>query len=197
MAAHTGAPLMRAMLLEFPADPACDTLDRQYMLGESLLVAPVFSYDGSVSYYLPEGRWTNLLTGEPVEGGRWLRETHGALSMPLLVRPNTVLALGANAARPDYDYADGVTLQVYELAEGGETLVEIPTLDGGVACEFAVQRAARTITITRRGDAAGGGRALLVGVRGADVAGGTAEAGAQGLLLTPDAGASDLRVELP
>lgn len=197
VATQTGAPLMRAMLLEFPADPACDYLDRQYMLGESLLVAPVFSYDGSVSYYLPEGRWTNFLTGEPVEGGRWLRETHGALSMPLLVRPNSVIAVGANAARPDYNYADGVTLQVYELAEGGETLVEIPALDGGVACEFAVRRAGRTITITRSGDTAGGWRALLVGVRGAEVAVGTGEAGAQGLLLTPNAGASELRVVLP
>ena len=45
------------------------------MLGESLLVAPVFSYDGMVDYYLPAGRWTNFLTGQVVEGGRWVRET--------------------------------------------------------------------------------------------------------------------------
>jgi len=43
-----GVPAMRAMLLEFPDDPGCDTLDRQYMLGGSLLVAPVFSPDGTV-----------------------------------------------------------------------------------------------------------------------------------------------------
>src|SRR5215211_3327058 len=58
-----GTPILRAMTLEFPDDPACHSLDRQYMLGDSLLVAPVFSYDGSVSYYVPEGKWTNLLTG--------------------------------------------------------------------------------------------------------------------------------------
>ena len=51
----TGMPVMRAMLLEFPDDPGCDTLDRQYMLGDSLLVAPVFSHDGMVDYYLPPG----------------------------------------------------------------------------------------------------------------------------------------------
>src|SRR5574344_348159 len=54
-ASRTGLPVMRAMLLEFPDDPGCRTLDRQYMLGDSLLVAPVFSPDGLVEYYLPEG----------------------------------------------------------------------------------------------------------------------------------------------
>ena len=61
---ETGTPVMRAMHLEFPNDPACDTLDRQYMLGDALLVAPVFSFDGMVDYYVPAGQWTNLLTGE-------------------------------------------------------------------------------------------------------------------------------------
>ncbi|MDQ2693428.1 MAG: alpha-xylosidase, partial [Chloroflexota bacterium] len=46
-----GTPMLRAMMLEFPNDPACEYLDRQYMLGDSLLVAPVFNEDGSVSYY--------------------------------------------------------------------------------------------------------------------------------------------------
>jgi alpha-D-xyloside xylohydrolase len=68
-AAHDGIPMMRAMLLEFPADPTCGFLDRQYMLGPSLLVAPVFSSDGTVSYYLPPGRWTSLLSGAVVDGG--------------------------------------------------------------------------------------------------------------------------------
>ena len=43
-----GIPMLRAMMLEFPNDPACDYLDLQYMLGDSLLVAPVFSHDHSV-----------------------------------------------------------------------------------------------------------------------------------------------------
>jgi len=72
-----GVPMLRAMLLEFPDDPACDTLDRQYLLGRSLLVAPVFTEDGTVDYYLPAGRWTNLLTGQVQEG--WRREQHDFL----------------------------------------------------------------------------------------------------------------------
>jgi alpha-D-xyloside xylohydrolase len=82
-----GIPVLRAMFIEFPDDPACAYLDRQYMLGPDLLAAPVFSEDGEVSYYLPEGEWKHLLTGETVKGGGWRTEKHGYLSMPLLVRP--------------------------------------------------------------------------------------------------------------
>lgn len=45
-----GTPVMRSMFVEFPDDPACRTLDRQYMFGPSMLVAPVFIYSGEVSY---------------------------------------------------------------------------------------------------------------------------------------------------
>lgn len=45
-----GTPVMRSMFVEFPDDPACRTLDRQYMFGPTMLVAPVFTYFGEVSY---------------------------------------------------------------------------------------------------------------------------------------------------
>ena len=98
---ETGVPMLRAMVLEFPEDPTCAFLDRQYMLGESLLVAPVFSPDGSVTYYLPQGTWYSLLTGESREGGTWVTETHTALSMPLWVRQETVLELAPGATSPE------------------------------------------------------------------------------------------------
>jgi len=60
--------MMRAMLLEFPQDQTAAFLDRQYMLGESLLVAPIFAADGQVTYYVPAGRWTNLVTGATLCG---------------------------------------------------------------------------------------------------------------------------------
>lgn len=69
---ETGLPMMRPMPMEFDGDRACEDLDRQYMLGDGLLVAPVFREDGEVEYYLPAGRWTHLLSGE-VAGGAWRR----------------------------------------------------------------------------------------------------------------------------
>jgi alpha-D-xyloside xylohydrolase len=80
-----GLPVLRAMVLEFPDDPTCRYLDTQYMLGDSLLVAPIFSESGSVTYYLPAGDWRNLLTGEQSTGSVWRTETHDYFSLPLWV----------------------------------------------------------------------------------------------------------------
>ena len=88
---RTGRPVMRPMQLEFPDDPATAYLDRQYLLGPSLLVAPVFSASGEVDYYLPAGRWTNWFTREVVEGGGWRRDTHGFDTVPLWIREGAVV----------------------------------------------------------------------------------------------------------
>jgi alpha-D-xyloside xylohydrolase len=146
-----GIPILRAMVFEFPDDPACDYLDRQYMLGDSLLVAPVFGDDGHVQYYVPEGRWTNLLNGNVIEGPRWIQETHDFLSLPLLVRPNSVIPIGSRSDRPDYDYSDGVTLQVYQLENGNQARIEIPNLEGKIATSFDIRRDGKTIHIRRQG----------------------------------------------
>lgn len=117
-ASERGIPMMRPMIMEFPEDPSCDYLDRQYMLGDVLLVAPVFSEDGKVSYYLPKGTWTHLLTGRKADGGHWYQETYDYMGLPLFVRENTILPVGKDPSKPDYDYADHITFQIYELKNG-------------------------------------------------------------------------------
>jgi alpha-D-xyloside xylohydrolase len=185
------------MLLEFPDDPGCDYLDLQYMLGDSLLVAPVFSYEGIVNYYVPAGRWTNLLNGKVVKGSRWVRETHDFMSLPLLVRPNTVLAIGNNDDRPDYDYADGVTLRVYQLEDGKRACAEIPSVKGEIQTTFVVWREGRMINVERKGKPKGW-RLLLVGISAiASVEGATVEHSPHGVLVMCDADTNKLHILLP
>jgi len=86
-----GTPMMRAMLLEFPDDRTCWSLDQQYMFGPDLLVAPVFSASGEVEFYLPAGTWTSYFSGEKLIGCRWVREKHGFDSIPLYVREGSNL----------------------------------------------------------------------------------------------------------
>jgi alpha-D-xyloside xylohydrolase len=193
---ETGVPMMRSMILEFPDDPGSDTLDRQYMLGESLLVAPIFTSDGMVDYYLPAGRWTNLLSGQVVEGGRWVRETHDYLSLPLMVRPNTVLPMGANEQRPDYDYADGVVFHLFELDDGAVASARVPTVSGEVAMSIQVSRSGQQITVETEG-ASKAWSILLRGVEAAQpVDGGKAKMGPLGVLVIAKKGASRLTIEL-
>ncbi|MFC7303759.1 alpha-xylosidase [Streptomyces monticola] len=143
---RTGVPVMRPMLLEFPDDPACRSLDRQYMLGPDLLVAPVFSVEGEVEFYLPDGTWTHLLTGERVQGPCWRRETHGFDSLPLYVRPGAVLPWGADDTRPDGDWLDGLTLLVTPDTGDGE--VTVPGQDGAAAAVFRTARTGDRLTVT-------------------------------------------------
>jgi alpha-D-xyloside xylohydrolase len=162
-----GVPTMRAMLVEFPEDPACDTLDRQYLLGGSLLVAPVFTEDGTVDYYLPAGQWTHLLTGEVREGGRWQKGTHDFLSLPLFVRPGAVIPLGAVDDRPDYDYAKNVTFLVSPLADGAEATGRVLGADGEEAAVLTVTRHGDTVQARLTGSYRGGWRLQLAGADGA------------------------------
>jgi alpha-D-xyloside xylohydrolase len=81
-----GLPMMRPMLIAFPEDPTSWFLDQQYMLGSDLLVAPVFTASGDVTFYLPPGKWRNYFTEEVKEGGRWISENHGYTSLPLYAR---------------------------------------------------------------------------------------------------------------
>jgi alpha-D-xyloside xylohydrolase len=156
-----GLPMLRPMLLEFPDDPACETLDRQYMLGGSLLVAPVFSHDNSVDYYVPKGRWTSLLSGQVVEGPGWQHEEHSFLSLPMLVRPGSVIAVGVDSSRPDYAYSEGLTLQVYELEAGQAAQVEIPNPEGAVETVFTFYREQDVLQVKKSGPA-GSWKVLLV-----------------------------------
>ena len=119
----TGVPVMRAMVLEFERELNCHNLDRQYMLGDSLLVAPVFKENGNVDYYLPEGKWTHLLTNETRDGGKWYNDTYDFFSLPLYVRENTVLPMGKDITRPDYDYADGISLHLFNIKDKAEVTV--------------------------------------------------------------------------
>lgn len=113
----TGIPVMRSMVMEFTEDENCRYLDRQYMFGDSLLVAPIFNDQSIGRFYLPDGRWTDYLTGQIYEGGRWYTKTCGYCDIPIFARENTIIAKGSRDDRPDYDYADQVEFRVYELTD--------------------------------------------------------------------------------
>lgn len=132
-----GTPMMRPMFVEFPEDRACETLDKQYMLGDSLLVAPIFKESGEVEYYVPEGKWQ--------------KETYDYFHMPLLARPNTILAVGNNSERPDYDYAEGITLYLVNMEDGKATETAVTDLQGNTVLTVKARRNGKTVTVCAEG----------------------------------------------
>jgi alpha-D-xyloside xylohydrolase len=127
-AVENGIPLsLRAMCLEFPDDPTSWFLDRQFMLGDSLLVAPIFEESGEVEFYLPKGRWTNFFTNKTKDGPGWFKEKHKFDTLPLYVRENTILVLGKwHETRTVYDYSKGVEVCLYQTSPGANTTLVDP-----------------------------------------------------------------------
>lgn len=150
-----GLPTMRAMVMEFFGDPACEELDRQYMLGESLLVAPVMRADNIAEYYLPEGTWTHLISGEVRQGGQWLREEYDFFSLPLFARPGSLIALGASETEVAYDYRSGLTVHAYQLTEGVPATITVYDKKAAHSTQITVTRQADGYDCRIEGDAPG------------------------------------------
>ena len=123
-----------------------------------------------------------------MEGGRWVREQHGYLSLPLLARPNSIVPVGASETRPDYPYAEGVTLHVFELTDVASARVPAP--DGSVAMTVEVRREGDRIEVQVEGTSASWS-VLLRGIESVQsVEGGAAQAEVLGTRLVP---AEDVR----
>lgn len=184
--AQKGIPMMRSMVMEYPEDPGCWQLDKQYMLGESLLVAPILNDEGIACYYLPEGTWTHLLSGERKQGGCWVSEYYDYMSLPLMVRENSIIALGSIDDKPDYDYANDVELHIFELKDKALAKTVVYDKKGVQELDCTAERTGNRIIINVNGP----GKPWKAVLRGIDtfesVKGATVESGSQGLVLIPD-----------
>src|SRR5258708_2843871 len=110
-----GLPPFRALIMDFPDDPQTQTIDDEYLLGDSVLVAPVIfrrgpgnpstaeaKGDAQRSVYLPEGDWYDFWTDERYAGKQRITVRVPLEHIPLFIKAGTVLPL----ARPTLDTDD-------------------------------------------------------------------------------------------
>lgn len=147
-ASATGVPMMRSMVIEFTEDLNTHYLDRQYMLGDGILVAPIMNTEGIGECYLPEGTWTHLITGTIYQGQRWVKEKYDYLSLPVFVRENTIIPFGAIDSDAEYEYEKNVDLRIYSLKN--KLLCERVVLDkdGNEKVRLQLIRAENLITVS-------------------------------------------------
>ncbi|HEY1177269.1 MAG TPA: TIM-barrel domain-containing protein, partial [Phytomonospora sp.] len=89
--ARTGGPMMRALLVDSPADPAAWAEDLAYRLGRDLLVAPMTDPDGTRQVYLPDGDWVDYWTGRVHAGRRHVTVSVPLERVPLFVRHGALI----------------------------------------------------------------------------------------------------------
>ncbi len=184
---RSGVPTMRSMVLEFTGDRNCWYLDKQYMLGDNLLVAPIFNDESVGSFYLPQGTWTDFFTGEEMTGGVWTEKTYDYLHLPLMVRENSIVALGACDDKPDYDYADGVELRVYALTDGQECATVVYDMQQKADLQVSITKNADTITIKPKNAGGKPYTVRLVNVQAASASGAAMTVDGKDTILTPEA----------
>jgi len=113
IACETGIPMMRPMVMEYPNDPVCLYLDRQYMLGDNILVAPIFNDKGICEFYLPKGGYTHLITNKRETGGAFIAKTYDYFSLPVYVRDNSIIPMTTGIHIYDLSQ-DGAAAAIYD-----------------------------------------------------------------------------------
>lgn len=152
--AKTGVPMMRPLFMEYIQDKNSYFIDKQYFLGDSLMIAPIFSESGTVQYYLPQGRWTQLLNNEIKEvscNGQWQTETHDYLSLPVWVKENSIVIMSReNHQSVAYDYKDTVEIHCYQLSDGSHQQELMSNL-GDLVAKVNIEKNAGNIAISLEG----------------------------------------------
>lgn len=196
-AAKFGHPVMRAMMLEFPNDRNCLCLDRQYMLGDSILVAPVFSEDGSVDFYVPEGgNWINYIDKESFAGGHWYERTYDYMNLPMLIKPGSVIAKGAIDSTTEYDYVDGITYELFGFENGMSKEIQVYNKEQNLVAKLAVNMNENILTINIDSENKNW-TATIYGISKIDgISGGAAALKDDGLRIIPDGTGEPIKINI-
>lgn len=156
-AARTGLPIMRAMPLVAPDDPASSELIRQYMVGEWFLTAAFTD-----TIHLPKGRWIDYWTGQVHVGPKDLpcsypEDRGGPLFVPEgAIIPTWPLTQYVGDAAPER-----IGLEIFPGKSSSFTLCEddgisYAYLDGAVATtDISCSKTGRQVVVTigpRQGD---------------------------------------------
>jgi len=156
------------------------------------MVAPVFNDKSIAEYYLPEGDWTDFLSGEKRVGGKWYKENCPYSNVPLFVRENSIIAVGSCDDRPDYDYADGVELRIYELKKDASTVVYDQKAETDLTVKAIKDKDQIMINLT----AAKPLTIRLVNLLAANVSGAEMKREGTDTLLIPDSGSDCITITL-
>lgn len=145
---NTGVPMMRAMVIDYSHDPACLTLDRQYMFGDNILVAPICNDKGTGEFYLPKGKWTDIISGKVYEGEKFYRENYDYFSLPCLAKPNSIIAYGDFSRDFEYDYLENAQFVIYQPEENTPITAPVYNTDGEKIFELNAIRKGTTVEVT-------------------------------------------------
>ena len=108
---QTGLPVVRALVMDSPADRNTYGIDDQFLYGDSLLVAPVLSSD-TRQVYLPAGTWIDWWTGETYTGGKSMSYPAPLDRLPLFVKAGAIVPMQPRSRYANETAVETLTLRV-------------------------------------------------------------------------------------
>ena len=108
-----GLPPFRALLMDYPDDPSLANVDDAYLVGDRLLVAPLFAGEPERAITLPKGDWHDLWTGAPVSGSRKFTVPGDTRNIPVFVKSGSVLPWASVAQHTGAEEARQLEVRVY------------------------------------------------------------------------------------
>jgi alpha-glucosidase len=172
---ETGEPLMRPLVMEYPADEKVADLSTEWLIGQNILAAPVLDQGGHRTIYLPDDIWWDFKTGERVRGNQEIVRDVPLDQVPIYIRGGAILPL-APVVQHTRDLPGGpLDLQIFPGQDGQFTLTEDDGatnayLAGNIRqTTFTWNDAAKTLSWTRAGnyDVANCFKTMVVTVHGA------------------------------
>jgi alpha-glucosidase len=118
--AQEGLPMARPLFMTDPTDEALRDQDDAFLLGDSILVAPVLEPGATQrEIYLPRGVWYEYETGKLIDGARAVTADAPLERMPIYIRAGRVIPMWPVMQYVGERTLDEARLRVY--AGSGET----------------------------------------------------------------------------
>ena len=119
-----GLPPFRALVLDYPDDPAVSGISDQYMMGENIMVAPVTADSSIRNIYMPQGDWYDFWTKEKLTGGKRISMDVPLDRIPIFVKSGTILPLAQPTLHTEDPDSWKLIAQVYGENHQEATLYE-------------------------------------------------------------------------
>jgi alpha-D-xyloside xylohydrolase len=141
-------PMARALVLEYQDDPTTWPIGDQWLLGDALLVAPIFDASDRRGVYLPAGEWTDWWSGARLPGRRWIEVHIDLATLPLYVREGGIVPLGPSMQYVSERATAAVSLRLAPFRGDGETRVRVPVDQAWIDVHYVAARGVHRVTFS-------------------------------------------------
>lgn len=146
---ENGLPITRALVIDYQDDPNVWNIEDQYLSGEYLMVAPIYTPENKRMVYFPKGVWTDWHTGERINGGVWKEIYADIETLPIYVKEGAIIPLGPVMNYVGEKEIDEIELRICPFEKDGVSNFTVVTEDKMFDVEYRAQDDEHTVIISK------------------------------------------------